>query len=199
MIIKEEHIQFTIRTLERLGVSAIIIEDKVGLKKNSLLGKKVIQKQETIENFSRKIRIGKASQVTEDFMIIARIESLILEKGMKDALLRAQRFIDAGADGIMIHSNKKSPNEIFEFCEKYKQLKNIVPLVAVPSSYYEVTDEELEKNGISIIIYANQLIRAAYPAMLETAKSILENGSSKNIENKLMSIKKILELIPGTK
>lgn len=194
-----EHFNFTVRTLERLGVSAVIIEDKIGLKKNSLLGNDVSQNQDSIKNFSEKIKSAKLAQVTEDFMIIARIESLILEKGMDDAINRAASYIKAGADGIMIHSRKKSPDEIFEFCEKYKKLNTNIPLVVVPSSYNSVKDEELIDKGVNIVIYANHLLRAAYPAMLETAQSILDNGRSFEIDNKLMSINDILKLVPGTK
>ena len=196
---KIEHFQFTVRTLERLGVSAAIIEDKVGLKKNSLLGNDVYQKQDTIESFCKKINVGKKSLVTDDFMIIARIESLILEAGMEDALLRASSYIDAGADGILIHSRKKDPNEIYEFCEKYNKLDNAQPLFVVPSSYNSVKEEELIKRGVNVVIYANHLLRAAYPAMVKTAKSILKNQRSFEIESELLSIKEILNLIPGTR
>ncbi len=196
---KPEHFQFTVRTLERLGVSAAIIEDKVGLKKNSLFGTDVKQTQDTIENFSKKIRAGKAAQVTDDFMIIARIESLILDQGVDDAMARAEAFIDAGADGIMIHSRSKSPDEIFEFCDRYAKLEARKPLVVVPSSYNQVYEQQLVEHGVNVVIYANQLLRAAYPAMMDAATSILEHGRAKEIDAKLLSIKDILELIPGTK
>jgi phosphoenolpyruvate phosphomutase len=196
---KIEHFNFTVRTLERLGVSAIIIEDKVGLKKNSLLGNDVKQNQDSLENFVEKIKSAKSIQVTEDFMIIARIESLILEKGINDAITRADAYIKAGADGIMIHSRKSEPTEIFEFCERYKKLGATEPLVVVPSSYNQVNESELIDRGANIVIYANHLLRAAYPAMLNTAKSILNNGRSLEIDDKLMSISEILKLIPGTK
>ena len=196
---KIEHFKFTIRTLERLGVSAAIIEDKAGLKKNSLFGNDVSQTQESIEAFCEKLRAGKRAQVTDDFMIIARIESLILETGMDDAINRAKAYIEAGADGIMIHSRNKDPAEIFTFCDIYSKIKNKVPLVAVPTSYNTVTEEELSKRGVNIVIYANQLIRAAYPAMVNTANSILTYGRSCEVDSQIMSIKEILELIPGTK
>ena len=194
-----EHFEFTVRTLERLGVSAAIIEDKTGLKKNSLLGNEVPQKQDSIENFCNKIKRGKASLATEEFMIIARIESLILEKGMDDALERAEAYLAAGADGIMIHSRKKDSNEIFEFCNHYNNFQNRKPLVVVPSSFNSVTETELESQGVNIVIYANHLLRSAYPAMTATANSILKNKRSLESDDKLLSIKKILELIPGTK
>jgi phosphoenolpyruvate phosphomutase len=196
---KIEHFEFTVRTLERLGVSAVIIEDKVGLKKNSLFGTEVEQEQDSIEGFCKKIKAGKVSQITDEFMIIARIESLILEAGMDDAILRAKAYIEAGADGIMIHSRKKDPAEIFEFCRHYQKIKGRVPLVAVPSSYNIATENELELLGVNIVIYANQLLRAAYPAMLRTATSILQHGRSFEIDSQLLSINEILELIPGTK
>ena len=196
---KPEHFHFTVRTLERLGVSAIIIEDKTGLKKNSLFGTEVEQTQDSIEAFSDKIRMGKLAQQTDDFMIIARLESLILGKGVKHALERAKAFLSAGADGIMIHSRKKNPEEIFEFCTLYNQLENRMPLVAVPSSYSETTEEELEANGVNVVIYANQLLRSAYPAMLKTANSILKNRRSAECEEQMMPIGKIIELIPGGK
>lgn len=195
---KIEHFVFTVRTLERLGVSAVIIEDKTGLKKNSLLGTDVAQTQDSIESFSNKISAGKSAQATDDFMLIARIESLILGKGVDDAVERAAAYLNAGADGIMIHSREKSPTEIFEFADIYNQLENRKPLVCVPSSYNCVTEDELRENGFNIVIYANHLLRSAYPAMLSTAKSILEHQRSLECDNSLMSIKNILELIPGT-
>jgi phosphoenolpyruvate phosphomutase len=192
-----EHFTFSIKTLERLGISAIIIEDKIGLKKNSLFGTDVEQNQDSIEDFSRKISEGKKAQVTDDFMIIARIESLILKAGMDDALKRAKAYIAAGADAIMIHSKEKSPDEIFTFCDAYGKFENRVPLVVVPSSYNHVTETELMERGANIVIYANHLIRSAYPAMLRTAQSILENERSYESDKELMSIKEILTLIPG--
>lgn len=194
-----EHFQFTVKTLERLGVSAAIIEDKTGLKKNSLFGTDVPQTQDSIENFCHKIKEGKKAQATDDFMIIARIESLILGQGLDDAFERAKAYLEAGADGIMIHSREKSPDEIFEFCDRYNTLTNRKPLVAVPSSYNQVTEEQLQERGVNIVIYANQLLRSAYPAMMETAKSILTHHRSAECDERMLSIKEILELIPGTK
>lgn len=194
-----EHFKFTVKTLERLGVSAVIIEDKTGLKKNSLFGNDVPQTQDSIQNFCEKIKAGKKAQCTDDFMIIARIESLILGKGQDDAFERAQAYLAAGADGIMIHSREKSPDEIFEFCKRYATLPNRKPLVAVPSSYNEVTEQELQDQGVNIVIYANQLLRSAYPAMMNTAKSILTHQRSAECDADMLSIKEILELIPGTK
>lgn len=194
-----EHFKFTVRTLERLGVSAAIIEDKTGLKKNSLFGTDVEQTQDTIENFCEKIKAGKAAQATNDFMIIARIESLILGKGLDDAFERAKAYLAAGADGIMIHSREKSPDEIFAFCDRYATLDNRKPLVAVPSSYNTVTEQELQARGVNIVIYANQLLRSAYPAMVSTAQSILTHQRSAECDANMLSIKDILELIPGTK
>lgn len=194
-----EHFVFTVRTLERLGVSAIIIEDKTGLKKNSLFGTDVPQTQDSIENFCYKIREGKKAQTTRDFMIIARIESLILGKGVEDAVTRAKAFLEAGADGIMIHSREKKPDEVFEFCRLYNKLPNRKPLVAVPSSYNKVTEEELQEHGVNIVIYANHLLRSAYPAMVNTAKSILQHHRAAECDSQLLPINDILELIPGTK
>lgn len=196
---RPEHFVFTVKTLERLGVSAVIIEDKIGLKKNSLFGTDVDQTQDSIENFSHKISLGKKSQITDDFMIIARIESLILGKGIDDALKRAKAYIAAGADGIMIHSKEKSPEEILKFCKEYKKFKRKVPLVAVPSSYNSIYEKELTDCGVNIVIYANQLLRSAYPAMLKTATSILENGRSYEADRDMMKIDEILNLIPGGK
>jgi phosphoenolpyruvate phosphomutase / 2-hydroxyethylphosphonate cytidylyltransferase len=198
---KIEHFAFTVRSLERMGVSAVVIEDKVGLKKNSLFGNDVKQTQDSIEGFKEKIKAGKYAQVTDDFMIIARIESLILGAGMSDALERAKSYIDAGADGIMIHSREKSPDEIFEFCEKYHKLSIAAPLMVVPSSFNTVTEQEWIDRGVSIVCYANHMLRAAYPAMLNVAKSILKNGRSYEAEseNMCMPIKEILDLIPGTR
>lgn len=194
-----EHFKFTVRTLERLGVSAAIIEDKTGLKKNSLFGTDVEQTQDSIEAFCQKIKAGKQAQATDDFMIIARIESLILDKGMEDAVKRAKAYLAAGADGIMIHSRKKDPAEIFEFCERYREFGENKPLVAVPTSFNMVTEDELADRGVNIVIYANHLLRSAYPAMLNTAKTILINKRSAECDEQLLPVKDILELIPGTK
>lgn len=194
-----EHFVFTVKTLERLGVSAAIIEDKIGLKKNSLFGKEVAQTQDSVENFCYKIEMGKRARVTEDFMIIARVESLILQRGMRDALRRAQAYIEAGADGVMIHSKEESPSEIFEFCRAYKEFSQKVPLVVVPTSYSSVTEDELMREGVNIVIYANQLIRSAYPAMVRTAQSILEHGTASQLEGDILSIRELLTLVPGAK
>ena len=192
-----EHFEFMVRSLEREGVSAVIIEDKVGLKKNSLFGTEAQQTQDTIDNFSKKISSGKRAQVTDDFMIIARIESLILKAGLADALERAKAYIAAGADGIMIHSKEKTPGEILEFCEEYKKLLQKVPLVVVPSTYNCVTESELTNAGVRIVIYANQLLRSAYPAMVKTAETILRHQRALECDELCMPIKEILTLIPG--
>lgn len=194
-----EHFAFTVKSLERVGVSAVIIEDKVGLKKNSLFGNDVSQQQASIEEFCHKISVGKNAQITDNFMVIARIESLILEKGMDDAVARAKAYIAAGADGIMIHSREKTPDEILEFCAIYRSLETQVPLVAVPSSYNSITDTELAEAGVNIVIYANHMLRAAYPAMNDVAHSILQHGRSLECADKCMPIKGILDLIPGTR
>ena len=194
-----EHFKFTVRTLERLGVSAVIIEDKTGLKKNSLFGNEVPQTQDSIENFSHKISEAKRAQVTDDFMVIARIESLILEAGMEDAIIRAKAFLQAGADGIMIHSRRKEPAEIMEFCRQYAEIPDRKTLVVVPSSYNTITEDELEKAGANVVIYANQLLRSAFPAMQSTAQSILKHSRSLECDESMLSIKEILNLIPGTK
>ena len=193
-----EHFAFKVRTLERTGVSAVIIEDKTGLKKNSLLGNEVAQTQESIENFCEKIATGKRAQVTKEFMIIARIESLILDKGLDDALLRAKSYVEAGADGIMIHSRQKKPDEVLEFCQRFSKDYGQIPIVVVPTSYNQITTEELARAGVSIVIYANHMLRSAYPGMKNTALSILENDRSFEAEEQLLSIKEILHLIPGT-
>ena len=190
-----EHFVYTVRTLEKMGVSAIIIEDKTGLKKNSLFGTEVEQTQDTIENFSAKIAAGKNAQLTDDFMIIARIESLILERGMEDALERARAFVKAGADGIMIHSRKKDPAEILEFCDKFRQDNKRTPIVVVPSSFNTITEEELAEHGVNVVIYANQLTRSAFPAMQKTAEDILRFHRAKEVDDRLMPIKNIITLI----
>lgn len=190
-----EHFVYTVRSLERMGVSGIIIEDKTGLKKNSLFGTEVIQRQDSIEHFCEKIKAGKRVQLTEDFMIIARIESLILERGMNDALERASFYVDAGADGIMIHSRKKDPVEIFEFCDKFRGKYKDIPIVVVPTAYNQVTEEELQKHGVNIVIYANQLTRSAFPAMEKTARDILKYHRTKEIDSFLMPVNKIISLI----
>lgn len=193
---RPEHFAFSVKTLERLGVSAVIIEDKIGLKKNSLFGATVPQ-QDSIDNFYYKIRTGKNAQITNDFMIIARVESLILEKGMDDALERTKAYIDAGADAIMIHSRRKEPDEILEYCRHFQKLERRVPIVAVPSSYHKTYETELCDAGVNIIIYENHLLRSAYPAMTNAAESILNHGRAFECSESCLSIKEILDLIPG--
>lgn len=193
---KTEHFVYTVRSLERLGVSMIIIEDKTGLKKNSLFGTEVVQTQDSIDNFCAKIRAGKKAQRTKEFMICARIESLILEQGMDDALNRAFAFADAGADAIMIHSRKKDPSEIQEFIEKFRAKDKSTPIVLVPTSFNSITEEEWKECGANIIIYANQLMRAEVPAMQKAAKIILENHRAEECDSMLMPFKDIIRLIP---
>jgi phosphoenolpyruvate mutase len=193
---KMEHFTYTVRTLERLGVSAIIIEDKVGLKRNSLLGVDAQQTQDSIESFSQKIKNGKRAQVGNHFMIFARIESLILQKGLEDALRRAKAYISAGADGIMIHSSQSTPNEIFDFCDAYADFDYKVPLVVVPSTFCQVTEDELQAKGVNVVIYANQMLRSAYPAMRDTAEKILRHGRSYESNEQCIALKEILALIP---
>ena len=194
---KTEHFVYTVRSLERLGVSMVIIEDKTGLKKNSLFGTEVVQTQDTIENFSAKIRAGKKAQRTKEFMICARIESLILEQGMEDALTRAFAFAEAGADAIMIHSRKKDPSEIQEFIEKFREKDKNTPIVLVPTSFNSVTEEEWKQRGANIIIYANQLMRAEVPAMQKAAEIILQNHRAEECDAMLMPFKDIIRLIPA--
>lgn len=190
-----EHFVLMVKTLERLGVSAVIIEDKIGLKQNSLEENGTLQEQDSIEKFARKISEGKRAQVTEDFMVIARIESLILKKGVEDALKRAKAYIEAGTDCIMIHSKEKNPDEILEFCREYEKFENKVPLVAVPSTYSQISEEELINAGVDVVIYANHLIRSAFPAMVKTAESILLNQRAHEIEEFCVPISDFLELI----
>ena len=196
---KKEHFDMKIKSIERLGVSAVIIEDKTGLKKNSLHQNTSNQTQEDANIFAEKISIGKKAQGSDDFMIIARIESFILNKDIKDAMKRAHKYIEAGADGIMIHSKSKKPNEIFEFSKKFKKIYKDIPLVSVPSSYNHVTEKQLLENGFNLVIYANHMLRASYPAMMKVALQILKNGRSKESDKELFSINDILNLIPGTK
>ena len=193
---KPEHFGFTVRSLERHGVSAVIIEDKEGLKRNSLFGNDVEQTQSTIEDFCVRLRIGKQAQITEDFMVIARIESLILEKGMDDAVARAAAYIDAGADALMIHSRAKTPDEVFEFCRIVRGFSAHIPIVAVPTAYQQVTEMELAEHGVNVVIYANHMLRAAYPQMRRVAQSVLENGRTLEADPMLSSISEILEIIP---
>jgi len=194
-----EHFVLMVRTLERVGVSAVIIEDKVGLKKNSLFGTDVKQIQEEVSEFANKISKAKKAQLTEDFMIIARIESLILGKGVYDALIRARAYIEAGADAIMIHSKNKDTTELFKFLKEYSNFEDKVPIVVAPSAYSHVSEKELEEQGVSVVIYANHLLRSAYPAMKKTAEIILKNERAHEVEEHCMPIKDILELIPGGK
>lgn len=197
---KLEHFVFTVRTLERLGISAVIIEDKVGLKQNSLFGTDAMQMQDSIDGFCAKIKAGKNAQITDDFMVIARIESLIAGKPVEDALERAFAYVAAGADGIMIHSKNKDGMDIKEFCQKFREKDVETPIVAVPTTYNQFTEDELAEWGINVVIYANHMLRAAYPAMVNCAKSILEHKRSLEASNDYcMPIKEILTLIPGTK
>jgi len=196
---KIEHFVFTVRTLERHGISAVIIEDKTGLKKNSLFGTDVVQMQDTIEDFCAKIKAGKSAQITTDFMIIARIESLICGQPVADALQRAYAYVEAGADGIMIHSKNKSGEDIRKFCTEFRKTDKTTPIVVVPTTYHHVTEDELKHWGINIVIYANHLLRASYPAMLKVATLILEHQRASEADKLCMPIKEILELIPGTK
>ena len=193
-----EHFVYSVRTLEKIGVSMVIIEDKTGLKKNSLFGTEVEQTQDSIENFSAKIRAGKSAQKSQDFMICARIESLILERGMNDALTRAFAFVEAGADAIMIHSRQKNPDEIFEFVEKFRAKDQSTYIVLVPTSYNSVTEEEFKNRGVNVVIYANHLIRAEVLAAQKTAESILKHHRSLECDSTLMPFKDIIRLIPGS-
>jgi phosphoenolpyruvate mutase len=191
-----EHFKFMVRSLERMGVSAVIIEDKIGVKRNSLFGTDVAQTQDTIENFCHKISSGKKAQVTDDFMIIARVESLILKQGQKDAIDRSLSYIRSGADGIMIHSKEKEPDEIISFVKEFRSIEKDIPLIVVPSTYNKITERELIELGVNVVIYANHLLRSAYPQMLNAAESILENKRSFEADDICLPIKEILTLIP---
>ncbi len=193
-----EHFGFSVRSLERTGVSAVIIEDKTGLKKNSLLGNDVPQTQENVADFCDKITAGKKAQITQDFMIIARIESLILDKGQEDALNRAFAYRDAGADGIMIHSRAKTPHEVLEFVASFRAKDSTTPIVVVPTSFNTISAKELANAGVNIIIYANHLLRASFVAMRNVANGILAHDRSSEIEPQCLKVEEILRLIPGT-
>lgn len=193
---KLEHFELNVRSLERLGISAVIIEDKKGLKRNSLLGTGVIQYQEDVEEFCAKIRAGRRSRVSEDFLIIARCESLILGRGLPDALARVRAYVQAGADGIMIHSLLKAPDEVLKFAEVFRKEFSGLPLICVPTSYHTVTAHALAAGGFNVVIYANHLLRAAYPAMQRAAHEILSSDRSTEAESSLLGIPEILKLIP---
>lgn len=190
-----EHLSFLIRSLERSGVSAIIMEDKVGLKKNSLFKNQEDTRQDEPELFAKKISKICGVRQYNDFMVIARIESLILGKGINDALERAEVYSKAGADAILIHSKEKTPSEIFAFSKEFRKSKNFIPLVCVPSTYSSVYEKDLIENGFKLVIYANQLLRAAYPAMQETAKTILKNKRAFEADKKIISINEIINLV----
>lgn len=191
-----EHFVYTVRTLERMGVSMVIIEDKTGFKKNSLFGTAVVQTQDSIKNFSAKIAAGKNAQRTKDFMICARIESLILKRGIDDALERAFAYVNAGADAIMIHSRETEPSEIFEFLDEFRKKDKVTPIAVAPTTYNSVTEEEFRVHGVKIIIYANHLTRAAFPAMQNAAKLILQNHRAKECDDFCMPIEEIITLVP---
>lgn len=192
-----EQFSLMVRRLERLGVSAVIIEDKIGLKQNSLFGTSVEQIQDDVDSFGAKIAAGKEARVTEDCMIFARIESLICNAGVEDAMRRAGAYLEAGADGIMIHSKDKSPAQILEFCSKYKAQGYVGPLIAVPTTYAQITEQELMEAGIRIVIYANHLLRSSYPAMVRVAESILREGRALEVSENCMLIPEILNVITG--
>jgi phosphoenolpyruvate phosphomutase len=194
-----EHFVYNIMTLERIGVSAVIIEDKVGLKRNSLFGTEATQTQDCIEGFTEKIKAGKQALSTKEFLLIARIESLILEKGIADALTRAHAFVKAGADAIMIHSRQKTPDEVFSFCDAFRSSDSNTPLVVVPTTFFSVTEDELAGHGVNIVIYANHLIRSAFPAMKKAAELILAHRSAREVEHICMPINEILSVIPQNK
>ena len=194
-----EHFKLHVRMMETAGISAVIIEDKTGLKKNSLLGNDVEQQQADINEFSAKIAAGKSAQVTPDFMIIARIESLILDRGLADALTRANSYVSAGADGIMIHSRKKDPSEILAFARQFRSHHAAIPLVCVPTSFNETRFSELETAGFNVVIYANHMLRSAYQAMAKVSTDILKYGRTKEVEASCLSVSEILNLIPGTR
>ena len=193
-----EHFPLQVQTLERLGVSAVIIEDKTGPKRNSLFGTEVDQTQDDPERFADKITAGKRAQVTDDFCVIARIESMVLSKGVDDALARAERYVEAGADCVMPHHKDNDPHQLFQFAARFRETGAQVPLVAVPSAYPQVTERELLDEGFQVVIYANHLLRAAYPAMTRTAESILTHRRALEADKELMSIPEILRLIPGS-
>ena len=190
-----EHFVYNVRTLERIGVSAVIIEDKTGLKKNSLFGTEVDQTQAPVDEFCAKISAGKEALRTSEFMVVARCESLILERGMEDALARCRAYVSAGADGIMIHSRRKEPDEILEFCDRFRAADAKTPLVVVPTSFNSVTEAELASHGVNICIYANQLTRAAFPAMQSVAEDLLRHHRALEVDSRLMPFKKIITLI----
>lgn len=192
-----EHFVYNVQTLERMGISAIIIEDKKGLKKNSLFGTGAGQMQDSIEDFCAKIAAGKNAQKTKEFMIIARCESLILEQGMEDALKRCHAYVKAGADGVMIHSRQKTPDEVFAFCDAFRREDPKTPIVVVPTTYNDIPEEELAAHGVNVVIHANHLIRSAFPAMQATARTILEHRCSRAADEMCMSIKEILTLLPN--
>ncbi|KAB1084011.1 phosphoenolpyruvate mutase [Neorhizobium galegae] len=194
-----EHFRLHVRMMEKAGISAVIIEDKTGLKKNSLFGNDVLQHQADIQEFSDKIAAGKAAQDTPDFMIIARIESLILDRGLDDALSRANAYVSAGADGIMIHSRKKDPAEILAFARQFRAQHPAIPLVCVPTSFNETHFSELEAAGFNVVIYANHMLRSAYQAMSKVSTDILRYGRTKEVEDSCLSVNEILNLIPGTR
>jgi phosphoenolpyruvate phosphomutase len=192
-----EHFGYTVRSLERLGVSAVVIEDKIGLKRNSLLGDSARQGRESIDNFCYKISAGKAAQATKDFAVVGRIESFILGAGLEDALERARAYVAAGADGIMIHSRSQEPDEIFAFCDRFRRMDASTALVVAPTSYAGVYESELQARGVNVVVYANHLLRASYPAMMRAAQAILEHGRCREADAFCMSIDEVLQLIPG--
>lgn len=194
---KVEHFEFAVRALERVGVSMVIIEDKIGLKRNSLFGTEGNQQQDSIPEFQHKIERGRRARVTDDFMVVSRIESLVLKAGMDDAISRAKAYVDSGVDGVMIHSSEKDPSEILEFCKRFRDFDDRKPLIVVPTTYNSITESELAEVGVNVVIHANHLLRGAYPGMINVAQNILEHGRSLEADDDLLPIKDILKLIPG--
>lgn len=195
----QDDLSHMINSIEKLGVSAIVIEDKVGFKKNSLINNNSCQKQDSVANFCKKIAFGKYAKNHKEFMLIARIESFILDNGLKDALKRAHAYIESGADAIMIHSKSSNPMEVISFCKEYSNFSNKKPLMVSPTTYFVASEDELIKNGVNIIVYANHMLRAIYPVMIEVASSILRDGGSFNINERLISIEDVLDIVPGNK
>ena len=188
-----EHFSYWVQKLENVGISAIIIEDKAFPKKNSLdsSAKHIL---EDVDIFAKKIKYGVAAKRNKDFMIIARLESLIAKHSMQHALLRAEAFIDAGADGIMIHSKSKvGTDEIIDFAKRFRKMSEL-PLVCVPTTYNDIFDKELEKIGFNIVIHANHLLRASLKAMKGAASQIEKEGRSININKRIASVKDIFQI-----
>ena len=184
------NVSHMVKKFEKSGVAAVCIEDKTFPKQNSFL-KNGNQTLLSEKDFVAKIIAAREAKSDPSFMIIARIEALIAESGMKEALNRAAAYEKAGADAILIHSNKKTPDEIFQFCDSWN---GNVPLVAIPTSYGNVTTKELIDHRIKMIIYANQTLRVSHIYVSKLLEELKNSDSLSQISYEMSSMEDIFKM-----